>query len=139
MLFRSVYHEITRLADGTYQGTYEKPPWWEFYRDTSSTFTKPPSGVAYCFSSVFAPVRLGTVITHEWGSYDAAARRWIARSSVSFPISGGRYEGYRGYSVKADLEAGEWRCSVKSVTGAVIGRSSFTVVEGTSALSTRKL
>ena len=48
------------------------------------------------------------------------------------PVSGGRDEGYRGFSVKTALQPGDWRCDVKTAQGALIGRTSFTVTAASS-------
>lgn len=42
---------------------------------------------------------------------------------------GGREGGYRGYSVKGNLFAGEWRVNVTTERGQSLGRTSFTVVD----------
>jgi hypothetical protein len=48
---------------------------------------------------------------------------------VSFPIRGGRKNGYRGYSFKANIPPGEWKVVVESDRGAVIGSIRFRVEE----------
>jgi hypothetical protein len=46
---------------------------------------------------------------------------------VAFNLSGGREEGYRGYSIKSDPEPGKWRVQVKTLTGQVIGELRFKI------------
>ena len=84
---------------------------------------------AFCFSSVFAPTDLTAPIYHRWEYYNPGTSSWEERSRLAFPISGGRSEGYRGFSIKTGLTAGEWRCDVETAGGALIGRATFTVVE----------
>jgi hypothetical protein len=121
-----IYHNITREAPGVYSGTFEEAPWYIFWRDTSNSFTPVPSNKATCFSSVFAPSGLSTPIFHRWEKYDETAGKWETLSRISFPINGGRAEGYRGYTL-ANVTPGRWRCDVETETGALIGRISFRV------------
>jgi hypothetical protein len=121
-----IYHSVLKLQGGGYIALYEQAPWWEFWRDTSGTYVN-TTGTASCFSAVFAPADLETPIYHTW-EYKNASGEWEVRSRVSFPLSGGRADGYRGYTVKAALQQGEWRCDVETASGALIGRTSFTVV-----------
>ena len=135
-----VYHSVLKHQDGTYLALYEPSPWYAFWRDTSGQYTLPQSGTAYGFSSVFAPADLSTPIIHTW-EYKNASGDCEERSRVSFPISGGREGGYRGYSIKVGLEPGAWRCNVETARGALIGRINFNAVaaSGTPELSQKTL
>ncbi len=124
-----IFHSITRTGDG-YAVAFEKPKWYEFFRLTNSTFTATREGLAYCFSSVRAPVGLSAAIYHRWEKYNDTSEAWHTRSLISFPITGGRSTGYRGYTIKGQLEPGVWRCSVETGRGALVGRTTFTVIEG---------
>lgn len=124
-----IYHRVLRIDDGNYTALYEKPSWFEFYRETSKTFTRAPGVRAYCFSSVFAPGRIGTGIYHRWEYFDEAVKKWQTKILVNFSIVGGRDNGYRGYSEKSELSPGRWRCSVETKRGALIGRTTFKIVE----------
>jgi hypothetical protein len=136
-----VYHSVLRQSDGTYLATYEAPPWWAFWQDTSNTYTLAPGESAFCFSSVFAPTGLDAAVYHRWEAYDPSAGDWQTMSRVAFAISGGRSEGYRGWSMKSNLAPGQWRCDVETAGGALIGRVSFDVVEASAppALSQTEL
>ncbi len=124
-----VYHSVLKRADNTYLAIYEKAPWYQVWRDTSRTYTIGASRSAFCFSSVFAPTDLSAPIYHKWEYFNPQTKEWEVRAKVSFPISGGRERGYRGFSVKTSLVAGEWRCDVETAQGSLIGRISFTVIE----------
>lgn len=136
-----IYHSVLKRADGTYLALYEPSSWWKFWRDTNAHYTLSAGGSAFCFSSVFAPTDLSAPIYHTWKYYNPATKDWEERSRVSFPISGGRNDGYRGFSVKTAVAPGEWRCDVKTASGALIGRIGFTAVESstTPALSQKTL
>ena len=86
-----------------------------------------PDTSLFFFSAIFAPTKLDTEIIHVWEFYNPRTRTWEERGVISFPIQGGREEGYRGYSEKTNLEAGKWRVSVRTGDGAFLGRTPFTV------------
>ena len=135
-----VYHTLVRQG-ATYAATYEAPAWYVFWRNTAGVYTSVPGQQAYCFSAVYAPSALSASVVHRWEQYDAATKEWQSRSVVSFPINGGRENGYRGWSNKGDLVAGQWRCNVETTRGQLIGRITFDVVEAATlpALSTTTL
>jgi hypothetical protein len=127
-----IYHSVTR-SGGEYLVEYEKPRWYEFFRSTHRTYSYLPGKPAYCFSAVFAPSGLSTPISHRWERYDEGAGKWQTSTLLSFSINGGRDNGYRGYSQKYGLSPGKWRCSVETARGALIGRTTFKVIEGGSS------
>ena len=136
-----IYHSLLRRSSGEYLAIYEKPRRYEIWRATAMAYTLTPGEGAFCFSSVFAPTELEAPIYHRWEYYNEETGGWETRSRVSFPISGGRSEGYRGFSTKYALVVGRWRCDVETSEGALIGRTGFTVVESTTppVLSTKTL
>lgn len=123
-----MYHSVLHYSTGGYLVMYEAAPWYEFWQDTDSTFHYTPGQSAYCFSSVFAPADLTTPIYHHWEHYNDATKRWDTVFRISYPIVGGRSDGYHGYSATAALSPGEWRCNVETSSGALIGRIAFTAV-----------
>lgn len=136
-----IYHSMERDAAGNYTATYEKKHWYEFWRDTADVYTVEAGKPAYCFSAVFAPGSLSTPIVHTWQYFYPETGRWVNVGKVSFPITGGREEGYRGYSRKQVLEDGQWRCMVSTSAGQAIGYITFTVKTSSSTppLSTATL
>ena len=125
-----IYHSVVRFEDGTYQLTYEEPKWWQFGRDSNKTFRYEPGDNIYCFASVFSPARLSTEVFHRWEYYDETAGVWKEHGRFSYPISGGRGEGFRGYTLIKNYQPGKWRCSVETARGQVLGRETFDVMEG---------
>jgi len=81
----------------------------------------------YVFTQIFAPADLDTTIVHNWQFYDSAERKWMSRDELSFNISGGSSDGYRGYSVKRTVEPGKWRVDVETTRGQVLGRVPFQI------------
>ena len=128
-----VYHSVLKYSSGDYLAIYEPAPWYAFWQDTSSTFHYTVGESAYCFSSVYAPAKIDTPIYHVWEEYSASAQGWQTVARISFDIAGGRTDGYRGFSVVTLGSAGQWRCNVETQSGALIGRTTFTALQGTPA------
>lgn len=80
------------------------------------------------FSSVFTPVSIATNEVHRWELWDETNKDWVTEAVFTFPIGGGREQGYRGYSVKEGITPGKWRVSVETPDGLKIGRTTFKVV-----------
>jgi hypothetical protein len=122
-----IYHSVLKRSDDTYLALYEPSRWYEFWRPTSRSYSLTESRSVFCFSSVFAPADLTAPIYHKWEYKNPATNDWEVRSRVSFPIAGGRADGYRGFSIKTSLTPGSWRCNVETAQGSLIGRVSFEV------------
>lgn len=115
--------------DGNYQLTQQAAPWWIFWRDTSNDLEVTAGQRVVCFSSVFAPRGLKTRLYHRWQYHDDT-NGWQTRSLASFSLSGGRANGFRGYTYKQGLQAGDWKVSVETENEKTIAVISFHVSEG---------
>ncbi|HYE23380.1 MAG TPA: DUF2914 domain-containing protein [Candidatus Paceibacterota bacterium] len=120
-----IYHLVEKVPDGYRVLAEPERPWWEFYRPV--TVHHVPGAPLYAYSAVFAPIRFSATVVHQWEHLRDG--KWQTVNRVSFPVSGGRAEGYRGYSVKTNPEPGRWRVSIKTAEGQTIGRHEFTVEE----------
>lgn len=120
-----VYHALIARPD--YAADAEPAPWFRFDLDTASVFHRFRGEPVYVFASVFAPTRLRTPVVHRWSRFDERTRRWLVSDQLSYPISGGRDGGYRGYSQKQHVEDGRWRVEVVTSRGQLIGYVTFTV------------
>ncbi|HEY4525098.1 MAG TPA: DUF2914 domain-containing protein [Candidatus Paceibacterota bacterium] len=129
-----VYHSITR-SGFEYTLSYEPLPWYKRYFNYNTQFHRAPSESAYVFTSIFAPTGLETRVVHEWQYFDEPTGEWLTRTVVDFIISGGRDQGFRGYSQKGTLEEGKWRVNVKTQYGQLIGRVSFSVIDAPEIVS----
>lgn len=123
----SIFHSIVRTAGGYQVSGEASPRIYDLRAQLSPRFNIKGGEGAFCFSSVYAPVGLTAPIYHRFEQYDEKDGVWKTRSRIAFPISGGRDNGYRGYSFKSALEEGRWRCSVETENGALIGRKTFMV------------
>jgi hypothetical protein len=125
-----VYHSLIKTDNGGYLAGSEVTDWKERYFPFfypamyHRTFGEP----VYFYSAVYAPTVLYTSITHVWQYYDESDG-WVTASRISFPISGGRDAGYRGYSQKASTHPGLWRVLVETEDGRTLSRRTFTIVE----------
>ncbi len=125
-----VYHNVIRYEDGSYELTYEKPKWWEWYQKSDTAFHYSKGDNIYCYASVFAPARLETKVFHKWEYYDEESGAWTEHGRYAYTIQGGRGDGYRGYTQISSFREGTWRCTVETERGQVIGKESFTVESG---------
>ena len=128
-----VFHSVTR--DGAvYRAVGESQNW------ISVPWREPVLHVGtgeslYLYSAVFAPIQLRTKIIHIWQRYDDSARTWRTQATVSYPITGGRDGGYRGYSVKSTPANGHWRVNIATADGLLVGRVAFAVAPVSRAVS----
>lgn len=122
-----VYHHVVRNADtGEYRLEYEAGPWWQVWRTTDNVFRAAEGGPVYCFSNVFAPTRIQTDIQHRW-EYRDEERNWVEHARISYPIRAVGDRGYRGFTLVRNYRDGQWRCSVETARGQVLGRQYFTI------------
>ncbi|MFM2381587.1 MAG: hypothetical protein RLZZ76_354 [Candidatus Parcubacteria bacterium] len=122
-----VFHSVVRFEDGSYQLSYEKGKWWQFYRKSDDVYHPSSVGNIFCFAKVFAPTTIDIDIYHTWDYYDEVQGKWVEHARVSYPILGGGDGGYRGYTLIKNYRDGKWRCSVETQRGQVLGRETFTV------------
>lgn len=128
-----IYHSVLRIeVDGyqEYELKYEKPHWWQFFRDSDKVFHYESGDQIFCFASVFAPTRLSTEIYHRWEKYDEEKGAWVEHARLSYSISGGRGGGFRGYTLIKNYSEGTWRCTVETGRGQVLGSEKFKVESG---------
>ncbi|MDD2833129.1 MAG: DUF2914 domain-containing protein [Methylotenera sp.] len=106
--------------------TQQVADWWRFWRENSDALKLAPGQRAYCFSSVFAPAGLKTRLYHRWEHYEQK-QGWKTQSRIGFDVSGGRFDGFRGYTYKQNLAAGDWRVRVETENEKTIAVYKFTV------------
>lgn len=120
----SIYHGLSRQGDQYVLLAEQERVRWDL---GPQKVRAAPGETLYAYTAVFAPVRFGTTVVHTWEHYSETSNRWVSKGAVSFPIAGGRKDGYRGYSERTNPEAGEWRVSVETPNGQVIGQIRFSV------------
>lgn len=130
-----VYHAV-RHVGAVYVAQAEGEPWAARLGLERPVVHVTPGQKLELYSAVFAPIRMTARITHRWEWWDPRAKSWSTLAVVSFPISGGRELGYRGYSVKSNLRPGDWRVDIDSDDGRLIGRAAFAVATVTAPVKT---
>ncbi|MFA6955112.1 MAG: DUF2914 domain-containing protein [Thermoanaerobaculia bacterium] len=119
-----VAHDVRREGSD-YVVTIEPRSRFAFWR--AQVVHREPGARVYCASSIFVPLGIETTVSHRWLRLEGGA--WVSKDVVSFPIRGGRQNGYRGYSFKSSVPQGDWKVEVESERGAVIGSLRFRVEE----------
>lgn len=122
-----IYHEVRRVGN-EYALTGESETFWQSLLP-GQVIHLDASGRIYAYTSVYSPTDLDTVIYHRWEFYNEDKKTWQTTDHLSYPIVGGRIDGYRGYTFKTNPKPGEWRVSVETARGQVLGRIGFTVVK----------
>ncbi len=125
--FAEVYHSVYRVSPTNYVGIYESTPSFYFWKKRSNTVHREANGSVYVFSAVFAPTKLNTKIYHQWQYFDLVQNKWIDSSRIELNISGGRQDGFRGYSFKKSLENGKWRVLVETERRQKLGQVKFNI------------
>jgi len=121
-----IYHHIHKNTD-QYEMRFEKGSWSQFWKNSDNTFHYDPGDTVFCFASVFAPTKLDKNIIHHWQVYNEKQDKWLTTDRRSYRIKGGRDGGYRGYTYKRNLQAGQWRVDVETKEESLLGRITFTI------------
>lgn len=118
-----IYHQVAR-EDGIYRLTFEQGAWYQAWKRSDDLFHG--EGPAYCFTAIYAPVRLHGTIYHRW-QHRQPNGDFAQTDRIGITIAGGREGGYRGYTVKHRLAPGDWRVDVETADGRIISRITFRV------------
>lgn len=132
--FAGVYHDFSRIQAVEYRGWYEPVPTWQFWAERSRVFQRRGDEPVFVFTEVYAPVRLSVDIYHQWEYFDSERTRWVPSTRVKIPITGGRADGFRGFSYKSNIEPGAWRVKVTTERGQTVGQIMFRVVPAKDAV-----
>lgn len=122
-----VAHNI-EVEDHTYLVTYERDEPLRFWRDHRLEFIYRPEENIYVFSSIFAPTDLKKTVLHRWKYYNEATGAWEIVEDLAYDITGGRDQGYRGYTVKNNVKEGLWKVEVITSEELVLGVIDFKVI-----------
>lgn len=120
-----VYHNIIKNGNKYVLKGEQRSFWQKLLHRQTIHLT--PGERAYVFSAIFAPKALSTKIIHEWQYKDEIRGEWITKDKLLFNLTGGRKEGFRGYTLKTVLPEGKWRVFVKTPRGQALGRITFKI------------
>lgn len=127
--FSSVYHDFSRIQGVEYRGFYEPSDKFVFWKKRSNTFNRFENESVFVYSQIYAPVNLNIDIYHKWEYFDRNKTRWVTTDEVKIPITGGRLDGYRGFSKKTNISEGFWRVRITTDRNQTIGQVSFKVID----------
>jgi hypothetical protein len=118
-----VYHEVRREGDRFALSSTR--PRWKFWQRGDQMFEARPGDAIYCWVSVFSPTRFKERLEVRWRFHEPDG--WGEPERIPLPITGGRDEGWRGFTVKAKHKPGRWRVEVVTSDGRELGRINITV------------
>lgn len=102
------------------------PKWYIWRKVTNGVIHIKPGEGIYCISAIFAPRGIHAKLYHNWQYYDDK-KGWKTMSRIPFEVSGGRDNGFRGYTLKGNLKYGEWRVNVETENARTITVYEFEV------------
>jgi hypothetical protein len=114
-----VYHQLEKRG-GKYVLSFERP-FWKFWETGDQTFLFRNGDPIFFFAKIFSPSRFSDEVVIHW-LYQDPKQGWVTSDQVKMQISGGRHQGFRGYSVKRNYQPGSWRVQVETTDGREIGR-----------------
>ncbi|MEZ0393221.1 MAG: DUF2914 domain-containing protein [Pseudobdellovibrionaceae bacterium] len=124
-----VYHQLEKV-DGKFILSHEKP-WWKFWQTGDQDFKARPGDSIFFYAQISSPAKFADQVVIHW-LYKDPRQGWMSSDKVRMGISGGRKEGFRGYSVKKNYQSGDWRVQVETTDGREIGRLYFELIPDTS-------
>jgi hypothetical protein len=116
--------------NGGYTG-YTEQAWWKFWHSGDQDFYFSPGEKVYVFASVFAPGGFSGTVQIKWQK--KINSEYQTSDTIPLSLTGGRRAGFRGYSFKQSLSAGDWRVLIETQSGHEIGRIHFEAVARDSA------
>jgi hypothetical protein len=114
-----VYHQLDK-RDGKFILSHENP-WWKLWQSGDQVFKARSGDQIFFFAQIFSPARFSDEVIIHWLYKDPRAG-WMTSDQVRMKITGGRENGFRGYSVKKNYSEGQWRVQVETTDGREIGR-----------------
>lgn len=119
-----IYHQVEK-ENGEYKLTYHRSK-WRFWEHGDQTYLARPGDTINCFAQIFAPSRFQEQLQVRWLFKDPR-QGWLSADAIPIPILGGREEGYRVHTKKANYQPGDWRVQIETRENHEIGRINFTV------------
>jgi len=122
-----VAHSITK-TNNKYVVAYEAEEWYIFWRKHKPKFRHSNNKRVYVFTSIFAPTDLKKSIIHRWKWYNPTTKAWEIIEDIGYDITGGRDNGFRGYTYKSNVKEGLWEVEVITEEALVLGVIDFEIV-----------
>ncbi len=129
-----IYHGVTKITEG-YELSHEQP-WWKFWRSGDQHFVAQAGDKIYCFFSLFSPTGFKDQVKVRW--LYRGADGWSGSDAIPVKITGGRDQGFRGFTFKENYQDGDWQVRVETEDGREIGRLNFSVKKSVDVKSDRE-
>ena len=129
-----VAHDVKKVKD-EYIITYDRSPWYKFWRRNNESFIQQPGSNIYVFTSIFSPTDFKKSVMHRWKWFNPNTNQWQIMDEITYDITGGRDAGFRGYTYKSNMVEGRWEVNVLTLDGMVLGVIGFTVSQDNTVAS----
>jgi hypothetical protein len=104
-------------------------PWWKFWQGSNESFHYRPGDKVNLFFKVFSPGDFKEKVFIEWYRYDDNKGEWLRSDRIPLVVTGGREEGFRGITKKANYQEGEWRVIVRTENNLILGELDFDLIK----------
>ena len=121
-----IFHDVERKGDAFL--LYHENPVWRFWHHGDQVFDARAGDRIYGFARIFSPTDFADRVFVRW-LQESPSGEWATSDRIRIDITGGRDEGFRGYTVKRNYAAGEWQMRLETEDGRELGRIYFTVRE----------
>lgn len=121
-----VYQSVDREVSGDYVLKREASSWTDYLKSYPRVSIV-EGQLLYAYTAIYSPAKFNLHVFHDWQYLNEETNTWERVSKIDLPISGGRNNGYRTYSI-LPVKAGKWRVNVLTSKGQVLGRLKFEVV-----------
>ena len=126
--YGGIYHHASKApASDLFKLRFEKPRWYQLFKNSDDPFRYAAGDTVVCFTAVFAPTRLTKKIVHHWQQFSPQAKKWLSTDRRGYTITGFREGGYRGITRKTNITPGAWRVNVETEEGVLLGRIGFKI------------
>lgn len=124
--YMGIFHEVERHGDAFL--LYHENPFWRFWHNGDQLFHARDGDRIYGYARIFSPTNFADAVFVRW-LHESSPGEWITSDRIRVEITGGRDEGFRGYTYKQNYDTGEWQMRVETEDGRELGRIYFTVQE----------
>ena len=118
-----IYHQVRREGDRFALSSTR--PRWKFWQRGDQAFLARPGDAIYCWVAVFSPTRFKERLEVRWRFHEPSG--WGEPETIPLSITGGRDEGWRGFTAKANHKPGRWRVEIVTSDGRDLGHINLTV------------
>jgi hypothetical protein len=124
--YLGIFHEVERRGDA-YLLHHENPS-WRFWHRGDQVFHARTGDRIYGFARIFSPTDFADEVFVRWLHREANGD-WTTSDRIPVGITGGRSEGFRGFTYKRNYQPGDWQLRVETKDGRELGRIRFEVEE----------